>query len=168
MSKSAPLVELPEGADMCCSGTLSLGASFLNLIQGDGVPFGTTAHAKSWGRRSLVETSNSLLAGKYIALSRSYTRLMGLKNRRFITAFMIAGLNRFIELGWRAVQVEMERLAAIAKANAKKTRATRRHDTLQSNGVPPVPTPATTPAGADAGRVVPTAQRLGTSPPARL
>ena len=127
LSKRALLVELSTGTTQCCEGILQIGASLLNLVQADAIPYGTTAHNLSYGRRNLVETDNSYLGGTYIDLTNTYSRLMGTAKRKFVMAFMLAGLNRYIERSWRA------RKAAEASAaeTMKRQSPTRRQDTLQ-------------------------------------
>ena len=124
VAASAPLVQLPAGVTSCCTGTLTLSAGYLNLIQADGIPYGTSAHAAAYGRRQIVETDNSYLGGAYINLERSYSRLMGHKNRKFLLGILLAGLNRYIERQWRA------KLLANSGDGASKARAKRRKGTF--------------------------------------
>ena len=129
MKKSAPLVQLPAGVTQCCTGTLQVPAAYLNLIQAFAIPYGTTAHAKAYGRRNLVETGNSYFGGTYIDLTRTYSRLMGNTNRKFVLGMLLAGLNRYIERSWRAKQRAIQR--AMERANqAPARRAKRRMRTL--------------------------------------
>lgn len=124
VARNAPLVTLPAGVRTCCEGTLSLPATYLNLIQAHAIPYGTTAHANAYGRRQIVETANSYLGGAYINLERSYSRLMGKTNRKFMLGVILAGLNRYIERSWRAKQSETTSRAAT------NTRAKRRTETF--------------------------------------
>lgn len=64
--------------------------------------WGTTAHATVYGQRSQVENSNNLLKDKYVRLDRSYTKLRGLANRKFLLGFLLAGVNRRIAVAWEA------------------------------------------------------------------
>lgn len=160
------LVKTKDGTLTCCDGTLTLTAEHLNLMQAFAIPYGTTAHAQAYGRRQGVETVNSYLNGAYIRLDRTYSRLMNHRNRKFVLAIMLAGLNRYIENSWRE-RLENQRLAAAAP----KTRARRRTKTLadlistekptekpaESGRRPSTPRkrttrPATKPAGSTAGR----------------
>lgn len=124
VGKRAPLVELPAGVTTCCEGTLTLSAEYLNLIQAHGIPFGTTAHTRGKGRRQHVETGNTYLGGTYVDLSRTYSRLMGNANRKFVLGILLAGLNRYIERSWRDKQKANEEAPAI------RTCAKRRQGTL--------------------------------------
>lgn len=124
--KSAQLVDLPAAVKKCCEGTLQVSAEYNNLVQACAIPYGTTAHGRAYARRNLVETGNSYFGGTYIDLERTYSRLMGNTNRKFVLAIMLAGLNRYIERSWRAKQ---EVIAKAARAVAQ--RAKRRKNTLQ-------------------------------------
>ena len=55
MKASAPLVTLPAGVTRCRGGTLQVAAEYLNLVQGQSIPYGTTAHSTTFGRRNLSE-----------------------------------------------------------------------------------------------------------------
>lgn len=121
---SAPLVQLPAGVRKCCEGTLQLSAEYLNLIQACAIPYGTTAHSQAYGRRNLVETANSYFGGTYVDLTRTYSRLMGHKNRKFVLGMLLAGLNRYIERSWRALQAAKEKAAALPQQRAKRRKGT--------------------------------------------
>jgi hypothetical protein len=130
---SAPLVTLPAGVTRCCEGTLQVSAEYLNLA----IPYGTSAHSKAYGRRTLVETGNSYFGGSYIDLSRTYSRLMGNTNRKFVLGMLLAGLNRYIERSWRAKQ---------AANAAPVSRRKRRTGTLTELALSPgSPAPARAP-----------------------
>jgi hypothetical protein len=107
VSRTAPLVELPDGVERCCGGIVTVPASFLTLVQGQGLRFLTTAWTRVYGPRSLVETANSLLKERYANLSRTYTKLMGLAKRKFAVAFLLAAINRRVARAWRAKQAEL-------------------------------------------------------------
>jgi len=112
---NAPLVELPEGK-RCCSGTVTLPDDAVNLEQASGLLWGTSAHSTVYGQRSLVENANNLVHDKYVHLDRGYTKLEGLPKRKFILAFLLAGVNRKIAESWEAKEAARarhgERLAA--------------------------------------------------------
>lgn len=142
LNKTAVLVGLREGTTKCCDGIIQVGASLLNLLQADGIPYGTTAHNLAYGRRNLVETGNSYLGGTYINLTNTYSRLMGTMKRKFVMAFMLAGLNRYIERSWRAKKAA----EATASKDTKRQSPLRRRDTLQHALA------GTTPSAAHRGR----------------
>ncbi|MCR6492713.1 hypothetical protein [Cellulomonas sp. P24] len=121
VSKNAPLVTLPDGVEKCCGGVITAAPSYFTLAQGLGLVYGTTAWTLAYGPRVLVETANSLLKDKYAALTRTYSKLMGLAKRTFALAFLLAGINRRIIKAWRAKQAE---------APAHRKRLRRHQDTL--------------------------------------
>jgi hypothetical protein len=97
-------VELPAEVTQCCEGTLQVDATYLNLVQAHAIRYGTSAHAQAYARRNLVETVYSYLGGTYVDLSRTYSRLMGNTNRKFVLGMLLAGVNRYIERSWRAAR----------------------------------------------------------------
>lgn len=72
----------------------------VNLEQASNLLWGTTAQQKAYGQRSLVENANNLIKYQYAHLNRSFTRLFGLKKRKFVLAFLLAGVNRKIAESW--------------------------------------------------------------------
>ncbi|CAL8979489.1 hypothetical protein CELL_03200 [Cellulomonas sp. T2.31MG-18] len=98
---SAPVVELPDGV-ACCAGTVTLPDDAVHLEQASGLLWGTSAHTAVYGQRSLVENANNLVHDKYVHLDRGYTKLMGLAKRKFVLAFLLAGVNRKIAESWEA------------------------------------------------------------------
>lgn len=102
ISKEAPLVFLPDDVTKCCEGTITLDASYTRLMQAFAIPYGTSAWRWAYSRRNMVETGNSYFGGSsYMSLERTYTRLMGHKNKKLLLALMVAGLNQFIARSWR-------------------------------------------------------------------
>ncbi|WP_375432785.1 hypothetical protein [uncultured Friedmanniella sp.] len=104
------------------------------------------AHAQALGRRNLVETGNSYFGGTYITLERAYSRLMGHENRKFVLGFLLAGLNAYIERGWRIREIPQRRQPDSgqdrAETPAPKKRARRRHSTLAAVRKPEEEAPA--------------------------
>ena len=64
---------------------------------------------------------------------------MGHKNRKFVLGILLAGLNRYIERGWRAKQVANQEPRA-AKTRAKRRQGTYSH--LWNASEPTDPAPA--------------------------
>ena len=91
-NRSAPLVDLPEGADLS---TVTAGADQLPLCQP--CLYGTTAWTVAEGKRQLAETGNSLLHGANGAMTdigRGYTRLLDSGRLDLFVTFTIFGYNR--------------------------------------------------------------------------
>ena len=107
IATGAPLVELPEG-HACCEGTVTLPDDAVELEQAAGMLWGTTAHTTAYGQRALVENTNNLLHDKFVRLDRNYTKLMGLAKRKFVLAFLLAGVNRKIAEAWEAKEAARE------------------------------------------------------------
>ncbi len=127
-AKNAPLVALPDGVTRCCTGVVRIPPEHLRAMQALQIPFGTTAHSTAYGRRSLTETTNSLLKGQYVNLDRKYTKLMGLAKRTFVMAFLAAGLNRYIGRSWKEKRAVAERERLAAKATRKRRRTSTLSD----------------------------------------
>ncbi|GIG21758.1 hypothetical protein Cch01nite_24820 [Cellulomonas chitinilytica] len=104
---NATLVELPEG-ETCCDGIVTLPDDAVHMEQAFGMLWGTTAHTVVYGQRALVENANNLLHDKYARLDRGYTKLMGLAKRKFVLAFLLAGVNRKIAQAWEAKESARE------------------------------------------------------------
>lgn len=118
-SRTAPLVDLPAGAD-CCKGVVSVSAEELPLWQQ--LAPGTTAWRIAMGRRQVVEGANAGLKGGFVNIERKFLRVMGLTKVTVMLAFTIAGYN-------------IDRIRAFVLQTAvewdakKKTRAKRRRGT---------------------------------------
>lgn len=101
---NAPVIEPPDGV-ACCAGTVTLPDDAVHLEQASGLLWGTRAHTDVYARRSLVENANNRLHDKYIHLDRGYTKLIGLAKRKFVLAFLLAGVNHKIAESWQAKEV---------------------------------------------------------------
>lgn len=119
-SRTAPLVELPEGAT-CCGGTVSVSAEELPFWQK--LPPGTTAWRISMGRREAVEGANGMLKGDFVNIQRKFLRVLGLTKMLLLLSFTIVGYN--ID---RIRSFIASTKATLARA-AKHTRAKRRKGT---------------------------------------
>ncbi len=117
-SRTAPLVELPDGA-RCCDGTKSVSAADLPLWQR--LAPGTTAWRKSFGRRQVVEGANAGLKGGFVNIERKFCRVLGLTKMTLLLACTIAGYNRN---RIRAFLSRQEFQAQAPKKRAKRRRGT--------------------------------------------
>ncbi|WP_449385433.1 hypothetical protein [Cellulomonas soli] len=160
IATGAPLVELPEG-QACCDGMVTLPDDAVELEQAAGMLWGTTAHTKAYGQRALVENANNLLHDKYVRLDRGYTKLTGLAKRKFILAFLLAGVNRKIAQAWEAKEAarqDWERRMTTYEADrhgetkpapsAAALRKRRSRAALRAHRDSVVPAPAGRPRGA--------------------
>lgn len=114
-------MELPDG-QACCDGMVTLPDDAVELEQAAGMLWGTTAHTKAYGQRALVENANNLLHDKYVRLDRGYTKLMGLAKRKFVLAFLLAGVNRKIAQAWEAkeaARADWERRISVHEAEQR-------------------------------------------------
>lgn len=89
---ATPMRPLREGRHRCCKQS-TYTIDIKQIPDWQPIPYGTTAHAASYARRQVVETVNSMLkaAGGF---DRKFMRVMGLSERRLLTAFSIYGHNR--------------------------------------------------------------------------
>jgi hypothetical protein len=116
-SRSAPLVELPDGAS-CCSGTVSVSAAELPYWQR--LPAGTTAWRISMGRREAVEGANGMLKGGFVNIERKFLRVLGLTKTMLMLAFTLVGYNIDRIRSFRAAtKATLER---VTKRSRKKRR----------------------------------------------
>jgi hypothetical protein len=129
-SRRAPLVQLPEGTQGCCHGTLSAPPAELPLAQR--IPFGTTAWRISMNRRQVVESVNAALKGAFCDLSRGFFRVFGRTKISIILGFTIAAFNLDRIRSFRAKQAEA--------AATSRPRAKRRRGIWAAPGIEP-PTP---------------------------
>jgi hypothetical protein len=74
----------------CCGGYLTVGVEMLDHYQK--VPYGTTAHAKSKGRRSGIESINNNLKTNQ-GLNRDFLAAFGLAAHRFAMAILVFAHN---------------------------------------------------------------------------
>ncbi len=84
-NKVAP-VDAPEWMTECCGGFVIVGVEQLDQYQK--VPYGTTAHATSYGRRSSIESINNNLKTNE-GLNRDFVAAFGLAAHRFAMAIMV-------------------------------------------------------------------------------
>jgi hypothetical protein len=136
-SRRAPLVELPEGVDRCCSGILS--AAPVELALSQRIPYGTTAWRISMGRRQVVESANSALKGAFVDLGRGFFRVFGQVKMTVLFGFTVAGFNLDRIRSFRAKQAERD--------TAPRPRAKRRLGTWGDHIAAPAPVIATEAAG---------------------
>lgn len=117
---------IPRAETCCCSGTQTFTQAAIPLWQR--YPEGTTAwYAAYYGRRSHIETLNSLLKGNYINIDRKWVRTWGIIKLSIFLAFAIAGLNRDRVRSWHAKCAEMDRLAP---KSLRRPRPKRRQSTI--------------------------------------
>ena len=90
-SKRAPLVEVGEIIDRCCSGVISVAPAELALHQS--IPFGTIAWRISIGRRQVVESVNAALKGSFVDLARGFFRVFGQVKMTVVLGFTVAAYN---------------------------------------------------------------------------
>jgi hypothetical protein len=132
-SRTAPLVELPEGAS-CCGGTVSASAEELPLWQK--LPAGTSAWRISMGRREAVEGANGMLKGGFVNIERKFHRVFGLTKTMLLLAFTLVGYNIDRIRSFKAST------KATAERDAKRSRKKRRTGTWAGilGDMPPVAT----------------------------
>jgi len=118
-SRRAPLVELPDGVNSCCTGILS--AAPVELALSQRIPYGTTAWRISMGRRQVVESANSALKGAFVDLGRGFFRVFGQVKMTVLLGFTVAGFNLDRIRSFRAKQAERD--------GAPRLRAKRRRGT---------------------------------------
>ena len=89
-SRSAPLVDLPEGV-ACCGGIVS--------VQPGELPYhqrffpGTTAWRISYRRRDAVEGVNGALKGTFVNIGQKFFKVFGLAKIKLLLAFTLAAYN---------------------------------------------------------------------------
>lgn len=89
-SRTAPLVDLPEGAS-CCGGIVSVQAGELPYWQRF-FP-GTTAWRVSYRRRDAVEGVNGALKGTFVNIGQKFFKVFGLIKIKLLLAFTLAAYN---------------------------------------------------------------------------
>jgi hypothetical protein len=89
-SRSAPLVDLPEGVS-CCGGRVSVQAGKLPYWQRF-FP-GTTAWRISYRRRDAVEGVNGALKGAFVNIGQKFFKVFGLVKIKVLLAFTLAAYN---------------------------------------------------------------------------
>lgn len=119
--------DIPRAETCCCTGTQTFAQAAVTLWQR--YPEGTTAwYAAFYGRRSHIETANSLLKGGFVNIDRKWVRTWGIVKLTVFLTFAFCGLNRDRVRSWRAKCAEMERLAR--KGLRHRPRRKRRKGTL--------------------------------------
>jgi hypothetical protein len=88
-NKVAP-VDAPKGVTKCCGGFATLPVEQLDHYQR--VPYGTTAHATSYGRRSVIESVNNNIKTNE-GLNRDFLASHGLAAHRFALAILVFAHN---------------------------------------------------------------------------
>lgn len=121
-SRTAPLVELPQGAK-CCEGIISVSAAELPFRQK--LTPGTTAWRRSYRRRNVVEGVNAMMKGGFVNLQQKFFRVFRLTKLTFLLAFTVAGYNIECIRSFNARKVA----EAHATAARKKRRRKRRQGT---------------------------------------
>ena len=94
---SSPLVTLRTGYGPGAR-TVTVGAAELPLAQPT-LP-GTRAWHQAYGRRNLVETTNSALHGEFIEIDKGYVRTLRTGRVDTLTAHGLAGWNRWVIDRW--------------------------------------------------------------------
>ena len=65
---------------------------------------GTSAWHAAYGRRNLVETTNSALHGEFIEIDKGYVRTLRTGRIDTLTAHGLAGWNRWVIRQWEAIR----------------------------------------------------------------
>jgi hypothetical protein len=122
-SRDTPLVQLPEGARLAA--TITVSARDLPLRQD--LTVGTGAWFTSYSRRNIVESVNGALKGDFVDMDEKFFRVTKDADAKitFLAAFTIAGYNNYEAEGFR------EQEALNGEKTSKKIRARRRKDTLR-------------------------------------
>ena len=103
-----PGLDVPEGVTRCCAGSIITVPATSLPREFQPLPFGTTAWRKAFGRRSLVENSNSLLQTGIARQTRGFFRVFGLAKVSFLLAMTAAAINLLLyEKEWQKTRVEV-------------------------------------------------------------
>ncbi|MFI6289026.1 hypothetical protein ACIBCM_30495 [Streptomyces sp. NPDC051018] len=109
-------------------------------------PWGTTAWAADYGRRSTVESSNAEIKTHRLHMDRGFTRVFGTTKNTLLIAFALAGLNHTLLRAWHAKRHHPDPWAihtgeepAEQTLPRPRTRARRRETSLDAliSGTPP-------------------------------
>ena len=97
MSKLAlPALEVTPGILKCCAqSTLTITADERDKLFQE-VPFGTRAWLKSYGRRNLSESTNSLLHTQLARITRGFTKVHTLAKTSFLLGLALVAINLMI------------------------------------------------------------------------
>lgn len=102
-----PLVA-PAGTTSCCVQRLITTTATDRTPHWQEIPYGTTAWARSYGRRALVENTNSVLRTGLARLSRGFFRVFGKDKIEFLLGLALGALNlKMAERARRRLEVEV-------------------------------------------------------------
>jgi hypothetical protein len=116
-SRTAPLVDLPEGVS-CCGGIVSVQAGELPYSQRF-FP-GTTAWRISYRRRDAVEGVNGALKGMFVNIGQKFFKVFGLVKIKVLLAFTLAAYNL------ETIRSFLARQAVVAEEAKKPRRRSKR------------------------------------------
>ena len=103
-----PGLDAPAGATRCCAGSIITVPASDVPREFQPIPFGTTAWRKAYGRRALVENSNSVLQTGLARQTRGFFRVFGLAKVSFLLAMAAAAINLLLyEKEWQKARVEV-------------------------------------------------------------
>ena len=96
MKLDLPPLEVTPGVLKCCvQSTLTITADERDKLDQE-VPFGTPAWLKSYGRRNLSESTNSLLHTQLTRISRGFTKVHSLAKTGFLLGLALVAVNLMI------------------------------------------------------------------------
>jgi hypothetical protein len=88
-----PPLEAPAGTTSCCVQRVITTTADDRTPHWQEVPYGTTAWARSYGRRALVENTNSVLRTGLARMYRGFFRVFGKNKIEFLLALALSALN---------------------------------------------------------------------------
>jgi hypothetical protein len=81
-----------KGESCACGRFLTIGVDVLPRVR-QREAWGTSRWRTDYGRRVLVETTNSILKHHFVHMQRHFTRVFGLAKNTFLLTFTIVGAN---------------------------------------------------------------------------
>ncbi|MBU3689103.1 MAG: hypothetical protein B7C54_05755 [Acidimicrobiales bacterium mtb01] len=88
-----PALDVPDGVSTCCVQKVITTTPADRGKHWQEIPYGTTAWARSYGRRALVENTNSVLRNGLARLSRGFFRVFGKDKVSLLVGLALAALN---------------------------------------------------------------------------
>lgn len=103
-----PPLDAPAGTTSCCTQRVITTTPDDRTPHWQEIPYGTTAWARSYGRRALVENTNSVLRTGLARLSRGFFRVFGKDKIELLLGLALGALNlKMAERARRQIEVEV-------------------------------------------------------------
>jgi len=103
-----PPLDAPPGTTSCCIQRVITTTATDRTSHWQEIPYGTTAWARSYGRRALVENTNSVLRTGLARMSRGFFRVFGKDKVELLLGLALGALNlKMAERTRRREEVEV-------------------------------------------------------------